>query len=106
MTTEAARSNRAPELARLTYSFSVPANADSGWSRTFTFGTTSAGFTGLTCSYPHGQISLSYFLPEIWDPWTDMGLDMEELEEERKAKSHERFLRRNVIFANRNLISL
>jgi hypothetical protein len=36
-----------------------------------------------------------YFLPEIWDPWTDMGLDMEEFEEERKAKSHECFLRRN-----------
>jgi len=35
-----------------------------------------------------------YSLPEIWNPWTDMGLDMKELEEERKAKSHECFLRR------------
>jgi hypothetical protein len=35
-----------------------------------------------------------------------MGLDMKEFEEARKAKSHECFLRRNFIFANRNLISL
>ena len=47
-----------------------------------------------------------YFLPEIWDPWTDMDLDMKEFEEERKAKSHECFLRRNVIFASRDLITL
>lgn len=47
-----------------------------------------------------------YFLPEIWDPWTDMGLDMKEFEEERKAKSHECFLRRNVLFASRDLITL
>ena len=47
-----------------------------------------------------------YFLPEIWAPWTDMGLDMKEFEEERKAKSHECFLRRNVIFASRDLITL
>jgi hypothetical protein len=49
---------------------------------------------------------MEVFLPEIWDPWTDMGLDMKEFEEERKAKSHECFLRRNVIFASRNLITL
>jgi hypothetical protein len=47
-----------------------------------------------------------YFLPEIWDPWTDMDLDMKEFEEERKAKSHECFLKRNVIFASRDLITL
>jgi hypothetical protein len=49
---------------------------------------------------------LEYFLPEIWDPWSDMGLDMKEFEEERKAKSHDCFLRRNVIFASRALITL
>jgi hypothetical protein len=47
-----------------------------------------------------------YFLPEILDPWTDMGLDMKEFEEERKAISHECFLRQNVLFASRNLITL
>ena len=36
----------------------------------------------------------------------DMGLDMKEFEEERKAKSHECFLKRNVIFASRDLITL
>jgi hypothetical protein len=35
-----------------------------------------------------------------------MDLDMKEFEEERKAKSHECFLKRNVIFASRDLITL
>ena len=39
-------------------------------------------------------------------PWSDMGLDMKASEEERKAKSHECFLRRNVLFAIRDLITL
>ena len=45
-------------------------------------------------------------MPEIWGPWTDMGLDMKKFEKERKAKSHECFLRRNVVFASRDLITL
>jgi hypothetical protein len=47
-----------------------------------------------------------YFLPEIWDSWSEIGLDVKEFEEERKAKSHECFLRRNVIYASRDLITL
>jgi hypothetical protein len=47
-----------------------------------------------------------YFLPEIWDPVSDLGLDVKEFEEVRKAQSHECFLRRNVLFGTRNLITL
>jgi hypothetical protein len=39
-------------------------------------------------------------------PWSDMGMDMKTSEEVRKAKSHECFLRRNVILASRDLITL
>ena len=47
-----------------------------------------------------------YFLPEIWDPLDDLGLNRTEFEEMRRAQSHESFLRRNVIFKTRNLITL
>ena len=43
-----------------------------------------------------------YFLPEIWHPWSDMGLDTRIGQEARRAKSHECFLRPNVIFARRS----
>jgi hypothetical protein len=47
-----------------------------------------------------------YFLPELWDPMSDWCPGMEEFREIRIAKANECFLRRNVIFESRNLITL
>jgi hypothetical protein len=47
-----------------------------------------------------------YFLPEVWDPLSDLFADIEQYEDERRTKAHEVFLKRNVIFESRNLIAL
>jgi hypothetical protein len=39
-------------------------------------------------------------------PRSEMGINIEEFKEQRKAKSHECFLRRDVIVASRDLITL
>jgi hypothetical protein len=47
-----------------------------------------------------------YFLDEEWDFASEMLLDMTPYREERRARSHEAFLRRNVIFEPGALITL
>jgi hypothetical protein len=47
-----------------------------------------------------------YTLPEPWDPWEEIVPDAEQFRDERRAKSHEAFLTRNVIYETRNLIYL
>jgi hypothetical protein len=47
-----------------------------------------------------------YFLPEVWEPWGEIMPDDAESIERRKAKMDSAFLRRNVLFASRNLITL
>jgi hypothetical protein len=47
-----------------------------------------------------------YFLDRVWDPWEDIVPDIEQYRDERRARSHQAFLRRNVIFETRGLISL
>jgi len=47
-----------------------------------------------------------YFLDHVWDPWEDIVPDIEQYRDERRAGSHEAFLKRNVIFETRGLISL
>ena len=46
-----------------------------------------------------------YFLPDPWDPWQDLGLKIENLEE-RVARSPDAFRRRNISFQARDLIAL
>ena len=47
-----------------------------------------------------------YFMPHIWDPLGELMVGVEQYEQERRAAAHEVFLRRNVIFEARNLITL
>jgi hypothetical protein len=47
-----------------------------------------------------------FFLDHVWDPWEDILPDMEQYRDERRARSHPAFLKRNVIYEPRNLISL
>lgn len=47
-----------------------------------------------------------YTLPEMWDPWEEIVPDIEQFRDERIAKSHPIFLKRNVVFETRNLIVL
>lgn len=47
-----------------------------------------------------------FFLAEPWDSWEEMVPDIEQYREERRARSHIAFLRRNVIFEPRGLIAL
>jgi hypothetical protein len=47
-----------------------------------------------------------YFLPMLWNPLEDWVPDMEQYRAEQIAKAHEIFLKRKVIFASRNLITL
>lgn len=47
-----------------------------------------------------------FFLSEMWDPWEDICPDVREFRDERIARSHKAFLRRNVVYEARNLITL
>jgi hypothetical protein len=47
-----------------------------------------------------------YYLPEIWDSLEYWLPDAEPYREERMARTHEVFLKRNVIFETRSLITL
>jgi len=49
---------------------------------------------------------LAYFLPELWDPMSDWNPEVEKHIEKRKSEAHEVWLRRNVIYASRNLIAI
>ena len=82
-----------------------PKNLSPGW-RAVLAGTAEYLSKEFNLPVPAWTEEPEYFLPEIWNPWEDLGLDMKEFEEEQKAKSHECFLRRNVLFASRNLITL
>jgi hypothetical protein len=47
-----------------------------------------------------------FFLDDLWDPWEDLGEFMEEGRPFRIEHSPEAFLRRNVVYEDRNLITL
>lgn len=47
-----------------------------------------------------------YYLDHEWDILSEELPDVEQYREERRARSHDAFLRRNVIFEPRNLITL
>lgn len=47
-----------------------------------------------------------YFMPEMWDASEAMGFGTEEGREARKQTTPQAFLRRNVVFQARNLITL
>lgn len=47
-----------------------------------------------------------FYLNEPWDPWEDLCPDMEEFRQVRMERSHPAFLKRNVIYETRNLITL
>lgn len=47
-----------------------------------------------------------YFLDEWWTPWGEFLSDAPERVAERRAKADPAFLRRNILFAARNLIAL
>jgi len=47
-----------------------------------------------------------YFLGEMWDPWEDICPDLESLRQVRIDRSHPMFLKRNVVYETRNLITL
>jgi hypothetical protein len=47
-----------------------------------------------------------FFLPEIWDPWEDICPDMEETRPGRIERTPEAFRKRNVVYEDRNLITL
>ena len=47
-----------------------------------------------------------YFLDEVWDPWEDILPDLEQYRDKRRSRSHEAFLKRNVIFETRGLIAI
>jgi hypothetical protein len=55
---------------------------------------------------PQWTSESKYFLPEPWDPWSDLGLDVTDTIERTLAKSPEAFRKRNVAYESRNLISL
>ena len=46
-----------------------------------------------------------YFLDEMWDPWEDICPDMEQTHPGRIERSHPAFLKRNVVYEARNLIT-
>lgn len=47
-----------------------------------------------------------FFLDRRWDPWEDLCPDVEEFRPERVEYSEECFLKRNVVYEARNLITL
>lgn len=47
-----------------------------------------------------------YTLPEIWDPWEDICPDLEKFRQSRIDRTPEAFLKRNVVYEARNLITL
>jgi len=47
-----------------------------------------------------------YYLDHIWDPREDILPDIEQYRDEHRTRSHEAFLKRNIIFETRGLISL
>lgn len=47
-----------------------------------------------------------YFLDEMWDPWEDLAPHLERTRPERIERSHPIFLKRNIVYEARNLITL
>ena len=55
---------------------------------------------------PDWCLDPTYILPELWDPMSDWNPEVDKHVEKRKLEAHECFLKRNVIFASRNLLTL
>jgi hypothetical protein len=55
---------------------------------------------------PEWCYDAEYTLPELWDPMSDWNPEVDKHVEKRCSEAHEYFLKRNVIFASRNLITI